>query len=74
MLQFDGWFQASPLLADKHLSSVEVCRMDNEHAKGAVDIVVGKAKDVVGQVAGNKKLEIEGQRQSGKSCNPQCDR
>ncbi len=34
--------------------------MDNEHVKGAVDIVVGKTKEVVGHVAGSKKLEIEG--------------
>jgi uncharacterized protein YjbJ (UPF0337 family) len=34
--------------------------MDNEHVKGAVDIVVGKTKEVVGPVAGSKKLEIEG--------------
>ena len=34
--------------------------MDNEHVKGAVDIVVGKTKEAVGHIAGNKKLEIEG--------------
>jgi len=34
--------------------------MDNEHVKGAVDIVVGKTKEVVGHFAGSKKLEIEG--------------
>ena len=34
--------------------------MDNEHVKGAMDIAVGKTKEVVGHVAGNKKLEIEG--------------
>jgi uncharacterized protein YjbJ (UPF0337 family) len=33
--------------------------MDNEHVKGAVDIVVGKTKEVVGHVAG-KEFEIEG--------------
>jgi uncharacterized protein YjbJ (UPF0337 family) len=34
--------------------------MDNEHVKGAVDVVVGKTKEVVGHVAGSQKLEIEG--------------
>jgi uncharacterized protein YjbJ (UPF0337 family) len=34
--------------------------MDNEHIKGAVDIVVGNTKEVVGHVAGDRKLEIEG--------------
>jgi uncharacterized protein YjbJ (UPF0337 family) len=34
--------------------------MDKEHVKGAADTVVGKTKEVVGHVTGNKKLEIEG--------------
>jgi uncharacterized protein YjbJ (UPF0337 family) len=34
--------------------------MDKEHVKGAADTVVGKAKEVVGHVTGNKKLETEG--------------
>ena len=34
--------------------------MDNKHVKGVVDIVVGKTKELVGHVAGNKELEIEG--------------
>jgi uncharacterized protein YjbJ (UPF0337 family) len=34
--------------------------MDKEHVKGAADSVVGKTKEVVGHVTGNKKLETEG--------------
>jgi uncharacterized protein YjbJ (UPF0337 family) len=41
--------------------------MDNEHVKGAADILVGKTKEVVGRVAGNKKLETEGNIDQAKS-------
>jgi uncharacterized protein YjbJ (UPF0337 family) len=34
--------------------------MDKEHVKGAADKVKGKAKEVAGQVGGNKTLEREG--------------
>lgn len=34
--------------------------MDKEHVKGAADKVKGKAKEVTGQVSGNRKLEREG--------------
>jgi uncharacterized protein YjbJ (UPF0337 family) len=34
--------------------------MDKEHVKAAADTVVGKAKEVVGHLTGNEKLEIEG--------------
>ena len=34
--------------------------MNEQHVKGAVDKVVGKAKEVAGRVTGNKKLETEG--------------
>jgi uncharacterized protein YjbJ (UPF0337 family) len=34
--------------------------MNEQHVKGVVDKVVGKAKEVAGRVTGNKKLETEG--------------
>ena len=34
--------------------------MNEQHVKGAVDKVTGKAKEIVGRVTGNKKLETEG--------------
>jgi uncharacterized protein YjbJ (UPF0337 family) len=34
--------------------------MNEEHLKGATHSVAGKAKEVVGRVTGNKKLETEG--------------
>jgi uncharacterized protein YjbJ (UPF0337 family) len=34
--------------------------MDKQHVKGAAATVVGKTKEVVGHVTGNKKLEAEG--------------
>ena len=34
--------------------------MDKEHVKGAIDNIVGKAKEIAGHVTGNKKLETEG--------------
>jgi uncharacterized protein YjbJ (UPF0337 family) len=34
--------------------------MDKEHVQGAADNVAGKAKEVVGHVTGNRKLETEG--------------
>ena len=34
--------------------------MDKQHVKGATDNVVGKTKEVAGQVTGNRKLEAEG--------------
>jgi uncharacterized protein YjbJ (UPF0337 family) len=40
--------------------------MDNEHAKGAVDKIVGKTKEVAGHVTGNAKLETEGKVQQVK--------
>jgi uncharacterized protein YjbJ (UPF0337 family) len=35
--------------------------MDKEHVKGAVDNAVGKTKEVIGQMFGDKQLEVEGQ-------------
>jgi uncharacterized protein YjbJ (UPF0337 family) len=34
--------------------------MNEQHVKGVVDKVIGKAKEVAGRVTGNKKLETEG--------------
>jgi uncharacterized protein YjbJ (UPF0337 family) len=34
--------------------------MNEQHVKGAVDKVFGKAKEVAGRVTGNKRLETEG--------------
>jgi uncharacterized protein YjbJ (UPF0337 family) len=36
------------------------CFIDKERVKGAADKVVGKSKEVAGQVTGDKKLETEG--------------
>ena len=34
--------------------------MDKEHVKGAVDKAIGKSKEAVGHVTGDKKLETQG--------------
>jgi uncharacterized protein YjbJ (UPF0337 family) len=34
--------------------------MNNEHIKGTASKIVGKVKEVAGQVSGDKKLEAEG--------------
>jgi uncharacterized protein YjbJ (UPF0337 family) len=40
--------------------------MDKERAKGAVDNLVGKTKEVAGHATGNAKLETEGKVQKVK--------
>jgi uncharacterized protein YjbJ (UPF0337 family) len=40
--------------------------MDKEDAKGAVDNLVGKTKEVAGHATGNAKLETEGKVQQVK--------
>jgi uncharacterized protein YjbJ (UPF0337 family) len=40
--------------------------MDKEHAKGAIDSLVGKTKEAAGRATGNRKLEIEGKAQQVK--------
>ena len=37
--------------------------MDEQHAKGALDKVVGAVKDAAGKVTGNEKLQAEGKAQ-----------
>jgi uncharacterized protein YjbJ (UPF0337 family) len=37
--------------------------MNNQHAKGAIDSLVGKSKEAAGRATGNAKLETEGKAQ-----------
>jgi uncharacterized protein YjbJ (UPF0337 family) len=51
---FHAWPQ------QKGISVLQRCHMDNEHAKGATDTMIGKTKQAAGHVTGNRNLETEG--------------
>ena len=40
--------------------------MDKEHLKGAIDQLVGKTKEIAGQVTGDSVLEAEGKVEQAK--------
>ena len=40
--------------------------MDKEHVKGAADKVKGAAKDALGGLTGNPKLQVEGKKDKAK--------